>query len=101
MRRGLIGACTMRLIAERSKESGNLVGIAPLGPEIRSAEGILVGHADRRVIDGCERVEPLFGAAARVVFGVFADIESDFWSGHSNFVRFVGELNRRRGDADD
>ena len=45
-------------------------------------------------------MEPLFGAAARVVFGVFADTESDFWSGHSNFVRFVGELNRRRGDAD-
>ena len=99
----LVGAFLqkLRLIAELSKERGNLVGVAPLGAEFRSGKGILVRHADRRICDGRKRMEPLFGAAPRIVFGVFTDVESDFRSGNGEFVTVVGELNRSRGDAND
>src|SRR2546425_3961199 len=62
------------LVRERPEEGGALVRIAPLGAESGAAERVLVGHADGRVLDRRQGVEPLRGAASRIVRHLFVDV---------------------------
>src|SRR4051812_47190103 len=55
------------LVGEGAEERGALVGVAPLRAEPGAGEAVLIGDADGRVRNRRERVEPLHGAAGRVV----------------------------------
>src|SRR5438105_12876588 len=66
------------LVAESSEEGGDFIRIAPFRTKFRSAERIFVRHADRRLVNRSQRMKPLFGAAARIVIGVLADIQRNF-----------------------
>ena len=46
-------------------------------------------------------MEPLHGAAGRVVRDVLADVERNLTGRHVNRVFLIGELDRRGGDVDD
>src|SRR5262249_2160154 len=64
-----------RSVTKRAEERRALVRIAPLRPERRAGEEMLIGNADGRVVDGSERMEPELRAAGRIVREMLVDFQ--------------------------
>src|SRR5882672_4707549 len=98
--RGRTGAGPAWLIAERAEERRPLVRVAPFGAQRRAGEDVLRRHANRRIVDRGERVEPLHRTAGGIVGEVLVHIEGNLTGGDLNLAAVIGELNRRRRHLD-
>src|SRR4051812_44679729 len=77
------------LVVKGTEERRNLIWIAPLRAEFRSTERVLSGHADGGLVERGQRMEPLFGATTRRMFGVLVDGQCDLRGIHRDFVAVI------------